>query len=70
MRIFTRNQPLWLPRGSVRSLLALAVVGGGVYAAFVSADAADRLLPLAGAALAYYFRERAGEGGDNDAPGA
>lgn len=56
--MFDPKEPLWLPKGSVRSLLALGVVGASVAAVFVSDSAAERLLPLAGVAFVYYFEAR------------
>lgn len=61
MTIKHTNQPLWMPKGSIRSILALAVVFGGVAAAFVDLEAADRLLPAAGVVFGFYFKERAEE---------
>lgn len=61
MKIRFCNQPLGLPRGSVRSVLALTVVVGGVVAAFINPEAADALLPAGGVVLAFYFKERAQE---------
>lgn len=52
-----KNQPLWLPKGSVRAILAIGLVGGGVAAAFLNKEASDALLPLGGAVVAYYFRD-------------
>ena len=60
MKIRHCNQPLWMPRGSVRSILALALVGGSVAAAFIDPSAAELLLPAAGVTLGFYFKERGG----------
>ena len=51
------NEPLWLPPGSVRSLLALFVVIVGVgYLIFV--DQAEAVIGFVGLALGYYFGMR------------
>jgi hypothetical protein len=39
MSMFQNDQPLWLPRGSIRSILALAVVGAFLFG-LIDADVA------------------------------
>lgn len=53
-----KTNPLWLPPGSVRSLIALIVVGTTM-ALFVSGNAPDGLVAIAGAIIGFYFTQRA-----------
>ena len=56
------NNPLWLPEGSVRALLALGMVGSAIYGVFVlEAESSGLLLGLTGAVLAFYFKARESE---------
>ena len=56
------NNPLWLPEGSIRALLALSVVGSAVVGVFVlPPEQSGLLLGLTGAALAFYFKARESE---------
>jgi len=55
------EQPLWLPTGSVRALLALVVVVSAVVAVFIlSAEQAGLLLAFAGVVMIFYFEQRKG----------
>lgn len=54
--------PLWLPRGSVRALIALAVTATFVYLAVSGAVVPEWLLAVLGTVLGYYFAHR-----ENDA---
>ncbi len=56
------NNPLWLPEGSVRAILALGLVGSAIYGVFALApEASGLLLGLTGAVLAFYFKARESE---------
>ena len=56
------NNPLWLPEGSVRALLALGMVGSAIYGVFVlEAESSVLLLCLTAAVLAFYFKARESE---------
>ncbi len=50
-----KSQPLGLPRGSVRALLALILTGAAITAAFVEALPAEFLYPAALVVNAFYF---------------
>lgn len=53
------NEPLGLPRGSVRAILALIIVVAAVVGVFVlAAEAAGLLLALAGVVTSFYFKGR------------
>lgn len=53
------NYPLWLPKGSVRALLAFLVVGAAIAAVFVlGVEKAAPLLALAGVVVERYFGSR------------
>lgn len=55
------KEPLALPRGSVRALLALAVVGSAVYLFATGQQVTNEHLTLAGVAITFYFSTREGE---------
>lgn len=54
------TQPLWLPAGSVRAVLALVVIGGAIVMQVAVGAVPEWLQPLAGAAFGYYFGARGG----------
>lgn len=57
------ERPLWLPVGSIRAVLAIAVVGAAIAGVFLlDEQAAGLLLALAGAVIAFYFQARKDEG--------
>lgn len=49
--MFDKEQPLWLPKGSVRALVTFAILG----AAFIGVEEA---WPLAATAFGFYFGSR------------
>lgn len=60
----TTKHPLNLPKGSVRALLALIVVGSAVAAYFLKENASE-LLGIAGVIIGYYFKQRDDEKDQN-----
>lgn len=52
------KQPLWMPRGSVRAILAFMLVGATIYFTYVDATVPDVLGTLAGTAVGFYFGAR------------
>jgi hypothetical protein len=58
--MFDSHEPLWLPRGSVRSILALGLTGAVILATFtdVAGESFTALLGLATAAVMFYFKDR------------
>jgi hypothetical protein len=62
------NEPLGLPRGSVRGVLAILVVGSTVVDAIVNGAPNAALTGMAGSVLTWYFvkRDRADE--EQEAP--
>lgn len=56
------NEPLGLPHGSVRAILALMVVGATVGAYALSGQVAEGLIGIAGMVIGYYFGTRSGSG--------
>ncbi len=53
------NNPLWIPTGSIRALIALAFVAATIAAVFVLEPGRyDVLLPFTGAVVERYFRDR------------
>jgi hypothetical protein len=57
--VFDRKQPLWLPPGSVRSIIALVLVVAVITLAFRGAVDAKELLPLASLVVGAYFVSKA-----------
>lgn len=53
--MFDKTQPLWLPKGSVRAILAL-----GLVAAVVIGAGGDVIQTLATAVVAFYFGSKVG----------
>lgn len=59
MSFFDKGEPLGLPKGSVRALLALIVVISTITAVFVLDESRyAALLGLVGAVIVYYFEQR------------
>lgn len=54
------KNPLWMPKGSIRALLALGLVSSVVYLAAVSggSEIPGALTTLAGVVVTYYFKTR------------
>ena len=56
--MFNKDQPLWLPKGSIRALLASALIGATIASAFVHAEITAGLLTLATVVVKDYFEAR------------
>lgn len=54
-----KSQPLWLPKGSVRAILAIVLVGAGVVAAFALPGVPEWFPPLVAMVVTAYFVQRA-----------
>lgn len=52
------NEPLGLPKGSVRAILAIAVVGGTIFIHLWSGQVPDWLISAFGTAFGFYFGSR------------
>ena len=52
------NEPLGLPRGSVRAILAVAVVSGTMFIHFWTGEVPDWLISAFGTAFGFYFGSR------------
>lgn len=52
------NQPLGLPKGTVRAILAMGVIGGSLYALFKGIINADNFVMITGVIIAFYFTSR------------
>ncbi|KKM97241.1 hypothetical protein LCGC14_1170040 [marine sediment metagenome] len=50
------------PKGTVRGILALSVIGGMIVGMFINPDAAQELKLLAGVVIGFYFGSKAKEG--------
>lgn len=55
------RQPLWLPPGSVRAILALMLVTATIALAFLGLLDPGTMATLATAAVAFYFGQKVGE---------
>ena len=49
------NNPLWLPKGSIRSILALGIVSAAIAAVFKLMEVPQSLWDLALVVVAFYF---------------
>lgn len=56
-----KNTAFGLPKGTVRAVLALALIGATIAATFIKGSAPDGLLTLSGAVVAWYFKRTEGE---------
>lgn len=56
------DAPLYLPKGSIRAILALSLIGTLMYVVVVGYEVPDALLGLVGAVIGFYF------GGKNGRP--
>jgi len=52
------KHPLWMPKGSVRAIIALGVIGGGVAMAALQFDVPEWYGLLMGVIGTYYFKVR------------
>ena len=57
--MFDPKQPLWLPVGSVRAIIALVIVAAVVVLAFAGRLDPKELLPLASLVVGAYFVQKA-----------
>lgn len=67
MSIFTKDQPLGLPQGSVRSILALVIVVPVAFLAVTSGIklSGDQFVGVVTLVLTAYFVDKAASGGGN-----
>lgn len=56
-----KNEPLGLPRGSVRAILAIMIVGSTVVGFTIGTAVDQALVGIAGAVVGYYFAARNSE---------
>lgn len=57
--MFDPKQPLWLPRGSVRAILAIALTGVICGLAAVGTVSGDAFLAVQASVIAFYFGTKA-----------
>ena len=55
------KEPLWLPKGSVRAIIALAVVGAGIGMFAIKGNIPEALVGIIGMIVGFYFGKKAGE---------
>ena len=58
IRLFRVDQPLWLPKGSVRALMALLIVSVALYCALHSIEMSEFFKTLVATVTALYFTSR------------
>lgn len=58
MKYFAHDEPLGMPKGSIRAMLAVALVGATIASAFVLPEIAAGLLTLATVVVKDYFEVR------------
>lgn len=56
------NEPLWLPRGSIRAIISLIIISSAIMIYLLMGELPDWLISAFGTAYGFYFgsRERAG----------
>ena len=52
------NQPLWLPEGSVRAIIALSLVFALIYLMVTKAEVPEWITPVITALIGFYFAGR------------
>lgn len=57
---FSKDEALWLPKGSVRAVIAITLIGAAIYLSIALKDLTF-LGGLAGAAVGYYFSKTSKE---------
>jgi hypothetical protein len=58
--LLMRNEPLGLPKGSVRAIIALGIVGGSMMLVYVkNGDAPDWIISAFSTTFGFYFGSRA-----------
>lgn len=63
MSFFDSKEPLGLPKGSVRAIIALALIGALIVGVFTLApEAIAPLIALAGVVATFYFEQRRNDG--------
>lgn len=58
----TNRNPLWLPEGSVRAIMAIGLTGAVIALAVLGREPPDALTTVAGMVLGYYFGVKKGGG--------
>ncbi len=58
VRLFRIDQPLWLPKGSVRAILTLAVILTAMYCFMVGIPIDETFKMLIATVVAFYFGSR------------
>jgi len=53
-----KDQPLFLPKGSIRAVIALAVVGTWIGLLFLGREVANEFYVVLGAVITFYFQAR------------
>ena len=56
--MFNKKFPLWLPEGSVRSILALGTIFGAIIMVFLGIDVPEWYALLTGIVIRDYFQTR------------
>ena len=49
------TNPLWMPKGSVRAILALGIVGSAIYGLLIGQLTPEQFLMISGGVTAFYF---------------
>ena len=58
--MFDKDQPLWLPKGSIRALIAMSLIGASIYAGLVLRELGESagLFVMGMAVVKDYFEAR------------
>lgn len=60
-KFFNYNEPLKLPRGSVRAILAILIIGGAIAYFLAYKEFPKELIFLTGTVIGFYFGARTSE---------
>ena len=52
------EEPLWLPKGSVRAIVALGLTGGAIYSLVTGNNVPEWYITAVGSVIGYYFATR------------
>jgi hypothetical protein len=52
------EEPLWLPKGSVRAIVALGLTGGAIYSLVTGSSVPEWYIAAVGSVIGYYFATR------------
>ena len=61
LNLFNNDEPLGLPKGSIRSIISMAFVGATIYSIVNGIEIKDTLLPITTMIVGFYYGSRTTE---------